>query len=294
VPTIREPEALPVQQFQEIRIVARPQQPKAPTGNTGIIPHNFIKRLFTQTMYFLARAPAQPGGLPSKSPGFGGPPPASVGKSNLKLYAKPPPLSNAPAPGFNAPPPGFNAPPPGYNGPPPGYNGPPPGYNGPPPTNGMMPGKPPGNFPGKQFAMKPPAATNNPAPPGGSGFVGKPPAPAMVKKAPPAQRPRVQAKALYDFDAENQDELSFREGDMLNIMEQADPNWWEAELNGRRGKVPTNYLEVMKSAPPATPPPRAQPPANPTAPPQGGSVGRGRGAPMGFAPPNARGRGRGY
>lgn len=112
-----------------------------------------------------------------------------------------------------------------------------------------------------------------------------------AKKAPPPipQRSQVQAKALYDFDAEDDDELDFKEGDVMSIVDQEDPNWWDAELNGRKGKVPSNYLEIVKrgNAPSAPLPPRDTGVAKAG----GGAVGRGRG--MGIPPGALRGRGRG-
>jgi len=56
--------------------------------------------------------------------------------------------------------------------------------------------------------------------------------------------PSVRAKAMYDFTASDSSELSFREGDVLNILER-NGDWWQAELNGRRGQVPSNYLEIV-------------------------------------------------
>eukprot|EP00126_Sphaerothecum_destruens_P007742 Sdes_comp19970_c0_seq1m12533 len=52
-------------------------------------------------------------------------------------------------------------------------------------------------------------------------------------------------RALYQFDAENSSELSFREGDIINMHRQLDSNWYEGELNGRVGIFPTNYVEMI-------------------------------------------------
>jgi len=53
------------------------------------------------------------------------------------------------------------------------------------------------------------------------------------------------AKALYDYDATNDNELSFSEGDVLIITEQDDSGWWFAEKNGRTGFIPNNYVEIL-------------------------------------------------
>ena len=52
-------------------------------------------------------------------------------------------------------------------------------------------------------------------------------------------------RALYDFDAESGQELSFREGDVITLIKQIDANWYEGELHGRSGIFPTNYVEMM-------------------------------------------------
>ncbi|KAI9140159.1 Sh3 domain of Nbp2, partial [Paraphysoderma sedebokerense] len=50
------------------------------------------------------------------------------------------------------------------------------------------------------------------------------------------------ARALYDFDAENPSELSFAEGDIISIQYRQYPGWLMAELNGKSGLVPENYV----------------------------------------------------
>jgi uncharacterized protein YgiM (DUF1202 family) len=53
---------------------------------------------------------------------------------------------------------------------------------------------------------------------------------------------------LYDFDAQNAEELSFRKGEKLDIIEHPlhDPEWWKARnAHGLIGLVPTNYIKVQ-------------------------------------------------
>jgi len=53
---------------------------------------------------------------------------------------------------------------------------------------------------------------------------------------------------LYDFDAQNPEELSFRRGERLEVVEHPahDPEWWKAKnASGQIGLVPTNYIKVM-------------------------------------------------
>lgn len=59
------------------------------------------------------------------------------------------------------------------------------------------------------------------------------------------------AKALYDNTAECPDELAFRKGDILTVMEQnvADTSgWWMCSLYGRQGLAPANRLRLLSQA----------------------------------------------
>ncbi|XP_062817786.1 LOW QUALITY PROTEIN: breast cancer anti-estrogen resistance protein 1 [Anolis carolinensis] len=85
----------------------------------------------------------------------------------------------------------------------------------------------------------------------------------------------VLAKALYDNVAESPDELSFRKGDILTVLErntQGLAGWWLCSLHGRQGIVPGNRLKVlvgMYDKRQAQPPPPGAP-ATPPHPPPGG------------------------
>lgn len=58
----------------------------------------------------------------------------------------------------------------------------------------------------------------------------------MVEPAPklPPKPVREQAKVLFAYDAQNEDELTIKEGDVINIIskEIEDQGWWRGELNG--------------------------------------------------------------
>uniref|UniRef100_A0A2K6KQD3 BCAR1 scaffold protein, Cas family member n=1 Tax=Rhinopithecus bieti TaxID=61621 RepID=A0A2K6KQD3_RHIBE len=58
----------------------------------------------------------------------------------------------------------------------------------------------------------------------------------------------VLAKALYDNVAESPDELSFRKGDIMTVLEQDTQGldgWWLCSLHGRQGIVPGNRLKIL-------------------------------------------------
>jgi len=53
------------------------------------------------------------------------------------------------------------------------------------------------------------------------------------------------ATALYDFDADGEDELSVKEGDNLLVLERDGDEWWKCRNHdGAEGVVPASYLEV--------------------------------------------------
>lgn len=59
---------------------------------------------------------------------------------------------------------------------------------------------------------------------------------------PPSAGPR--ARANYAFAASSPEELSFAPGDVLNIIQQ-NGDWWMAELRGKRGLIPSNYVSLI-------------------------------------------------
>ncbi|XP_029548587.1 cas scaffolding protein family member 4, partial [Salmo trutta] len=64
------------------------------------------------------------------------------------------------------------------------------------------------------------------------------------------------AKALYDNIAECSDELGFRKGDVVTVLQQEveeSCGWWMCFLSGRQGLAPANRLQLLPLGPPQTP-----------------------------------------
>eukprot|EP00727_Mastigamoeba_balamuthi_P008020 m51a1_g3839 hypothetical protein (231) ;mRNA; f:351100-351875 len=67
---------------------------------------------------------------------------------------------------------------------------------------------------------------------------------APPKAAPPPAREEKRARALYDFNAEQDGDLGFRKGDIIVITKE-DGAWWNGELNGHAGAFPSNYVQLI-------------------------------------------------
>lgn len=103
----------------------------------------------------------------------------------------------------------------------------------------------------EQDIPPPPPAPPAPAPPQA------PQAPPQAPQAPPAptppQAPQVEeqgnvAVALYDYQAEEDNEISFVEGDVITQIDFVSEDWWQGvSANGKsNGLFPANYVELKK------------------------------------------------
>jgi hypothetical protein len=93
------------------------------------------------------------------------------------------------------------------------------------------------------------AATRIDTSTGVEGYERKPLDQLQVQEQAPAV-PRVQAdkkcRALFDYDSENPDDLNFRGGDIITILDDKRDDWWKGMLNGIVGVFPTNYVERLE------------------------------------------------
>lgn len=72
------------------------------------------------------------------------------------------------------------------------------------------------------------------------------PCPAEAKSVASTMRKGKKVKALYDFVGENEDELSFKAGDVITELEPVDDDWMRGELMGKAGIFPKNYVQFLQ------------------------------------------------
>jgi len=57
---------------------------------------------------------------------------------------------------------------------------------------------------------------------------------------------------MYDYVAQNDDELAFQKGQVITVLNKDDCDWWKGELNGREGLFPSNYVKMTTDTDPST------------------------------------------
>ena len=57
--------------------------------------------------------------------------------------------------------------------------------------------------------------------------------------------PGMFVRALYDYDADDRTSLSFRQGDVIQVLNQLESGWWDGIINDVRGWFPSNYCAVV-------------------------------------------------
>ncbi|KAN0022743.1 hypothetical protein ACTFIU_005479 [Dictyostelium citrinum] len=188
-------------------------------------------------------APAAPPGNapPSGPPMMKKPAPAPGGAPMMKKPAPAPggaPMMKKPAPAPGGPAPGG----PAIMKPAGGVSKPLPSPTGAPMMKKPAPTAPVGGAPPQAGApapmMKKPAGQPMMKP------IAKPqPTPMKKPAAPPPQ----QYIALYEYDAMQPDELTFKENDIINLIKKVDADWWQGELVRTKqiGMLPSNYVQQI-------------------------------------------------
>ncbi|XP_042553891.1 GRB2-related adapter protein 2 isoform X1 [Dipodomys spectabilis] len=53
------------------------------------------------------------------------------------------------------------------------------------------------------------------------------------------------ARALYDFEALEDDELGFHSGEVVEVLDSSNPSWWTGRLHNKLGLFPANYVAPL-------------------------------------------------
>ena len=67
----------------------------------------------------------------------------------------------------------------------------------------------------------------------------------MGVQSPTSASPALYVRALYDYEADDRTSLSFRQGDVIQVITQLASGWWDGIINGVRGWFPSNYCVVV-------------------------------------------------
>ncbi|KAL8837521.1 MAG: hypothetical protein Q9170_002514 [Blastenia crenularia] len=57
--------------------------------------------------------------------------------------------------------------------------------------------------------------------------------------------PTLYVRALYDYEADDRTSLSFRQGDIIEVLTRLESGWWDGIIHGVRGWFPSNYCAIV-------------------------------------------------
>ncbi|OJD12860.1 hypothetical protein AJ78_06610 [Emergomyces pasteurianus Ep9510] len=66
-----------------------------------------------------------------------------------------------------------------------------------------------------------------------------------VYNSPVDSPPALYVRALYNYTADDHTSLSFRQGDIIQVLNQLDTGWWDGVMGDVRGWFPSNYCAVV-------------------------------------------------
>lgn len=58
--------------------------------------------------------------------------------------------------------------------------------------------------------------------------------------------PALFVRAMYDYDADDHTSLSFRRGDIIQVLNQLETGWWDGVIDNVRGWFPSNYCSIIE------------------------------------------------
>lgn len=53
------------------------------------------------------------------------------------------------------------------------------------------------------------------------------------------------AKVTFDYEAQDQDELSLKMDDIIDVLGEEEPGWWKGQQGNKIGVFPSNFVEFI-------------------------------------------------
>ncbi|XP_054634983.1 growth factor receptor-bound protein 2a [Dunckerocampus dactyliophorus] len=54
-------------------------------------------------------------------------------------------------------------------------------------------------------------------------------------------------EALYDFEPQEEGDLAFKKGDLVDVLDDSNNDWWKGVCNGKTGMFPSKYVTPQKN-----------------------------------------------
>eukprot|EP00028_Trichosphaerium_sp_Am-I-7-wt_P013442 CAMPEP_0168514400 /NCGR_PEP_ID=MMETSP0405-20121227/4085_1 /TAXON_ID=498012 /ORGANISM="Trichosphaerium sp, Strain Am-I-7 wt" /LENGTH=288 /DNA_ID=CAMNT_0008533515 /DNA_START=196 /DNA_END=1062 /DNA_ORIENTATION=+ len=71
------------------------------------------------------------------------------------------------------------------------------------------------------------------------------PTPSASNGTGAADGDKVELRCIYEYEAQEDNELTMAEGDIIILLEKDESGWWRGELKGNVGVFPCNFVEVV-------------------------------------------------
>jgi hypothetical protein len=108
----------------------------------------------------------------------------------------------------------------------------------------------PNGYQARDAAPSASAGSTSTSRPGATSALSMPAPPPPIQSPPPVPQSSDNLHiALYDYNARAEDDLTFKKGENLIVLNQSDGDWWQAQhtITGRKGFIPSNYVAKVQS-----------------------------------------------